>query len=88
MNKFKQGQHINCRTQEEQDMVLDLFTMLGYTWNAGQQPRSYRCIDTPMSFRINSRDRFTQGSILICPDTIEAANLRNMYISLKVKLDI
>lgn len=83
MQKLKLG-NINCRTEEEQEMVLDIFEMLGYKWNAGQKPRGYESNVVPMCYEITNREKgkIIQGDCVIESAT-EAKNLRNMWISLK-----
>lgn len=83
MKKLKLGK-INCRTQEEREMVLDIFEMLGYRWMEGQHPRSFRSYNAPMSYNVRDVDigKFTHDSQLTY-NAIEAKDLRNMWISLK-----
>lgn len=75
-------QYINCRTQEEQEIVLDIFEMLGYNWHAGQKPRGYLSRMPPMAYGI-SRSSRSFGNDHIHDYGTEASDLRNMWISLK-----
>ena len=87
MKGFQAKTQINCRTAEEQQMVLDIFEMLGYKWNGGESPRGYYSHTAPMYYIINNENKgsFIQGTskYVITNAGIEAKNLRNMYISLK-----
>lgn len=84
MQKFKLGCIINCRTKEEQEIVLDIFEMFEYRWSAGQKPRGYKGYNAPMNYNINNAEKgeITEGSMTHI-GAIEAKDLRNMWISLK-----
>lgn len=83
MQKLKLGK-INCRTKVEQEMVLDIFEMLGYRWSAGELPREYPSYSPPMSYTIYDVEK---GNFTFSHDVeknaTEAKDLRNMWISLK-----
>lgn len=86
MKKFEVDCFIHCRTQEEQEMVLDIFEMLGYIWHAGQAPRRFRSHTPSMYYHIHNEcyGYFTHAKNITYGCTvIEAKNLRNMWISLK-----
>lgn len=84
MKRFKKDDIINCRTVEEQEMVLDIFEMLDYHWREGQQPRVFSSYRVPMRYAICGDCRsFVHGPDIREGAAIEAKDLRNMYISLK-----
>ena len=84
MKVFKKDMRINCRTVDEQNMVLDIFEMLGYRWNAGERPRQYQSYSVPMCYSIydSNTGKFVQNSRCYNNGT-EAKDLHNMWISLK-----
>ena len=77
--------HINCNTKEEQNMMLDIFEMLGIRWRGGENPRGYASFSTPMYYYLDD-ERISQGSGLTTSrNSIVASELRNQWISLKIK---
>lgn len=82
--------YINCRTQEEQNMVLDMFEMLGLTWANHKAPREVIQYDVPSRFLIERYIYHGRGCINshhTSKPVIEAKYLRNQWISMKKGID-
>ena len=77
---------INCKTEEEQNMILDIFEMLGMRWRAGESPRGYESILAPMYYCLDGNGRFAHD-YPSSPIGISASEFRNQWISLKLKKD-
>lgn len=80
--------YINCRTQVEQDMVLDILESLGKRWGSGKLIRQHSPYSPPMTFRVI--ERVLHGSRPYDQDevedlVIEAKDLYNQWIALKRK---
>ena len=76
---------INCHTVEEQNMILDIFEMLGMIWREEQEPRGYRSAKCPMSYALDGNGRFGQHRYILSENNIQASECRNQWISLKIK---
>lgn len=83
---------INCRTQEEQDMILDILDSLDMRWSNGKKIRDFILAIAPPMTLITFHDGIRQGFIAI-RDTyngipvVEAKYFKNQWISLKRNLD-
>lgn len=84
MDRLNKGK-INCRTIEEQEMVLDIFEMLGYRWAGGEKPREWDSYAVPMYYCIYDVElgKIRQHDVSSYLSAIEARDLKNFYISLK-----
>lgn len=81
--------YINCRTQEEREMTIDILYSLNCRWNGGDRLDRVAFYDAPMHIEFN-KQRIRRGSgLIIAGETpryysvIEAKDLRNQWISLK-----
>ena len=75
---------INCRTEEEQNMILDIFEMFGMRWRAGESPRGYISCQAPMSYSLDGNGKFGQNRHQYA-NGYSASEFRNQWISLKAK---
>lgn len=83
---------INCRTPEEQDMILDIFECLGFTWSSGKSPRAIRSYGTPMHYLIEEKHIWhgnysVGGANKSGSSVVEAKDFINQWKSLKKNLD-
>lgn len=76
---------ICCKTEQEQNMLLDIFEMLGMRWREGQLPRGYPSRQCPMYYQLTGQGSFGQGIKAAYNPTIMSSELRNQWISLKLK---
>ena len=77
--------NIFCETEEEQNMILDIFEMLDMRWRAGETPRGYTCRNRiPMYFCLDGDGTYGEAKSTV-KKTINASDLRNQWISLKIK---
>ena len=77
--------NIYCANQKEQDMILDIFEMLSMKWRSETQPRKYRSrTRPPMYYNLDGDTRFGCGVEEEYDTTINASELRNQWISLKI----
>ena len=81
--------YINCRTQEEQRMVIDILRSLNCRWNSGDSLDRIAFYDAPMNIELNKK-KIRRGARLLNEgetprhySVIEAKDLRNQWISLK-----
>lgn len=84
--------YINCRTQDEQDMMLDIFKCLGLTWQSGRSPRDTRQFTPPMRFFISDyiyhgHSCLSQREIRDGGSVMEARDFVNQWKSLKMGVD-
>ena len=77
--------YVNCATRAEQEIILDIFEMLGMTWRQGQNPRGYESAKCPMYYALDGDGTFAQGATMFKKDGISASEYRNQWISLKIK---
>ena len=81
--------YINCRTQEEQNMVVDILHSLKCRWNSGNLLHEVRFHLPPMNIELD-KQKIRHGSRIFDAGEaqrnytiIEAKDLRNQWISLK-----
>ena len=81
--------YINCRTQEEQNMVVDILRSLKCRWNSGNLLHEMKFHMPPMSIELD-KQKIRHGKGLIDEKgttrnftIIDARDLRNQWISLK-----
>ena len=80
--------YINYRTNEEREMVLDIFEHLGVTWLRERLPREVESYNAPARFLLERGHMYKGTSCLTVAKmngkpVIEARDLRNQWISLK-----
>ena len=77
---------IHCYNTAEQNIILDIFEMLGMIWREEQEPRGYRSAKCPMSYALDGNGKFGQHRYIYSSENnIQASECRNQWISLKVK---
>lgn len=76
--------YVYCETNEQQEMMLDIFEMLEMRWRAGEKPRGFKSRRTPMNFSLNGTGRFAQAPADFYGE-ISASELYNQWVSLKIK---
>ena len=83
--------YINCRTDEENERVLDILECLGFRWSDGAPMRQNVTYTAPKRFLIHDGQVWHGSRCYNCDDTyrdiIEARDLKNQWISLKKGLD-
>lgn len=84
--------YINCRTQEEREMILDIFEYLGIKWCIGKRPRETSSNKAPMNYFIENKNMWHgQGCYDVSTfhgyQVVEARDFVNQWKSLKKNLD-
>ena len=83
--------YINCRTQEEQEMVLDILDHIDIRWYNNKRPRELKSFVPPMGYVIINDRMYHDKKTRVIYDNntpvIEAKDFRNQWIALKKGLD-
>ena len=79
---------INCRTQEEQYMILDIFESLDKRWSNGRKASNFKILLNPPMSLINYNKGIMQGHVsnkntYNGMPVVEAKDFKNQWISLK-----
>lgn len=85
--------YINCKTQEERDMIIDILRALDCTWATGRGLDYHRFCDAPMHIELNKLAvrhgiKLTTQIMRAYPyPIVEAKDLRNQWISIRRNID-
>lgn len=90
---FNSQVYINCRTQEERDMIADILRILDCKWTTGRRLDSLRIYDAPVHIELDrlnirhGRNMAVYGNTPRPYTIVEAIDFRNQWVSMHKSLD-